>query len=596
MDSSGKNRTAVVRVRRKRKARHGAKVGVIATSLSKHKYCTLQNVFLVGVWTTIFISIILSEIFISSFHSTHVTDKEEWEQARRRHHSSSKKMQTPYLGELNCVEHGGPDNLLAEEMVYWQAIPRDLEHTSPFYQENERERFLTFEPYHGSFNNMRLSFETALALAYATGRTLVLPPKHAIPLLSPGEHKQVGISDFFAMKSLHAKQHKGRKVITMKEFLNRQLHMKKPLLHIPHNRTNWNGQSVHKLYTMLRNQAQVPDWNPDNCIAYFPKNPDAKPEKLQHMFQTQVLDKNPSWEDYVDKPTPLHAAPHYRLAEMTAGRERLCLYGPKLQEAPLIHFPTRELHQRDDGDGTRNHLLVPFYAFLFFQDIHQDLWLKRFIRDHLRYNPEITCAAARVVASLRNMARNTTGGGNGTFQTMHVRRGDFQEIYIKTRVSGEDIYDATVDVFQPGDVVYIATDEKDRSFFNPLMKHYKVFFLDDFIKSGVLAGAHGRDMNPEFYGMIDQLVASRGQNFFGCFLSTFTSYINRLRGYHSQLEEREGYRDGKDTSSYFYAPDDHRFQMHYYHPIKERFFAREFPTSWRMVDRDVPDVKHTDVQ
>jgi hypothetical protein len=37
---------------------------------------------------------------------------------------------------------------------------------------------------------------------------------------------------------------------------------------------------------------------------------------------------------------------------------------------------------------------VHFYAFLFFEDWHTDLWVKRFVRDHLRYLDEIQCAAA----------------------------------------------------------------------------------------------------------------------------------------------------------------------------------------------------------
>lgn len=31
-----------------------------------------------------------------------------------------------------------------------------------------------------------------------------------------------------------------------------------------------------------------------------------------------------------------------------------------------------------------------------------------------------------------------------------------------------------------GRIVYIATDEKDKSFFRPLQEHYRVYFLNDF--------------------------------------------------------------------------------------------------------------------
>jgi hypothetical protein len=39
--------------------------------------------------------------------------------------------------------------------------------------------FLSFEPWPGGFNNIRMSLEFAMALAIATKRTLVLPDKVA---------------------------------------------------------------------------------------------------------------------------------------------------------------------------------------------------------------------------------------------------------------------------------------------------------------------------------------------------------------------------------------------------------------------------------
>jgi GDP-fucose protein O-fucosyltransferase len=47
-----------------------------------------------------------------------------------------------------------------------------------------------------------------------------------------------------------------------------------------------------------------------------------------------------------------------------------------------------------------------------------------------------------------------------------------------------------------------------------------------------------------YYGMIDQLVASRGRIFYGCWFSTFTGYINRIRGYHADDHQLPGYQDG----------------------------------------------------
>lgn len=62
--------------------------------------------------------------------------------------------------------------------------------------------------------------------------------------------------------------------------------------------------------------------------------------------------------------------------------------------------------------------------------------------------------------------------------------------------------------------------------------------------------------------MIDQLVASRGKIFFGCWFSTFTGYINRIRGYHSVKDKLPGYKSGVLPTTYYYATIEKKFEMH----------------------------------
>jgi hypothetical protein len=70
------------------------------------------------------------------------------------------------------------------------------------------------------------------------------------------------------------------------------------------------------------------------------------------------------------------ARPIARLRENLAHRSELCIYDKELQDAKVFHL------MGDNASGAR--LLVHFYAFLFFEDWKQDLWTKRFVRDHLR--------------------------------------------------------------------------------------------------------------------------------------------------------------------------------------------------------------------
>ena len=91
-------------------------------------------------------------------------------------------------------------------------------------------------------------------------------------------------------------------------------------------------------------------------------------------------------------------------------------------------------------------------------------------RDHIRYKDPIQCAAARIVAELRKEF--------GDYDSFHVRRGDFQ--FKRTRIEADEIYNNVKDKLPDGRPIFIATDERNKKFFDPLKEHYKVRFLDDY--------------------------------------------------------------------------------------------------------------------
>jgi hypothetical protein len=122
----------------------------------------------------------------------------------------------------------------------------------------------------------------------------------------------------------------------------------------------------------------------------------------------------------------------------------------------------------------------------------------------VHYIDEIQCAAVRLVAAIREHARKRDPKNNpkGLFDTFHIRRGDFQ--FKTTRITASEIYENSKDELTPNSTIFIATDEHDKKFFDPLREHYDILFLDDFQHEL-------EDVNTNYYGMIDQLIASRGR-------------------------------------------------------------------------------------
>lgn len=70
-------------------------------------------------------------------------------------------------------------------------------------------------------------------------------------------------------------------------------------------------------------------------------------------------------------------------------------------------------------------------------------------------------------------------------------------------------------------------------------------------------------------------------------LRRFSGFINRIRGYHAVNHKLPGYQEGVLPTSYYYTPLGQRDAMLRYAPLQGAFFNREFPTSWRDIDKGI---------
>jgi hypothetical protein len=101
-------------------------------------------------------------------------------------------------------------------------------------------------------------------------------------------------------------------------------------------------------------------------------------------------------------------------------------------------------------------------------------------------------------------------------------RGEFQ--YKEVKIPANQTLANVGQYIPANELLFIATDEKDKSFFDAFKERFpRLRFLDDYMDTADL-----RTINPNFLGMIDQIVCTRGEIFVGTWFSTFSGYITRF--------------------------------------------------------------------
>jgi hypothetical protein len=515
-------------------------------------WSVLLNLFLVSRLQTVESGHSLHSIHSDSQRSAQLDSYHQNRDISQQKQPSKKQRDDGAL--LKCESYGGPSNRAAiDDIVYWRADPPLHKQFHSIYEEKngETEKFFIYEPDDAGFSNVRITFETVVAVAKATGRTLVLAPKmifHQLYFNHPEGWRSYAFTDFFDIS--------GIPTIPMETYLKRfamtgKIHNATGEVSFPpENRTNWdvgtseagNRKNSLPLFTWLSESLVSIDWNRDKCIIPFPSEHDVGETKLNEAMRDLLNDKNDTdltrIQSFAGNPIPVNSSMKDRLRESLANRRKFCYYNETFQNAQSIYM--------DGHEYTGIRPLIQFFAYTFFESWEQDLQMKRFIRDHLRFSDIIQCAAARIVNAIREIAKNAGGDGNnmeGGFDTMHIRRGDFKGLayYKDGIVEPNDI--VTAKYFKPQRTIYIATDETDIAFFEPLRQHHTVLFLNDF--HHLIA-----DIDPNYYGMIEQLVCAKGDKFVGTYYSTFSAYINRVRGYHAQKSQSSQAKQGSLNSEY----------------------------------------------
>lgn len=434
-----------------------------------------------------------------------------------------------------------------DDIVYWNDPQgsRDQEFISPFAdhsQSSGETRYLTFEPDPGGWNNIRMSMEIIFVLAAATGRTLVLPPKAPFYLLGTGKENARSFASFYDV-SKEAFQKKV-KVITMAEFFEQEA------------RENGLLSSLsEKEKTELKPVADIciyQESSPIRCdylwqhLRKIGFQPPLGANSQCFIFDHDIFEGQDVSDDLKER------------VDRFCGEDRTpVFYNHTFHEPQLLHWDASSA----DGNGvTGFRLLTHFYTFLFFADPVVDNFYKRFVRDFLHYKDGLYCAAGKIVHALNAEGKE--------WSTMHVRRGDLQ--YKQVKISAEEWYNNLKEIWNEGEMIFIATDEKNKTFFDPLKQHHELRFLDDYWDTANLG-----ELDPYFYSMVDTIVASHGRTFAGTWFSTFTAFINRMRGYlgYSMMDSWYGWMPRKESVRQYKYPTGN-------------YGAREWPIGWVAIDGD----------
>jgi hypothetical protein len=250
------------------------------------------------------------------------------------------------------------------------------------------------------------------------------------------------------------------------------------------------------------------------------------------------------------------------------GSRVITYWNQEQNEPTLVHF---------HADDKVYRLLTHFYSMLHFTDPAIDHYVKRFVRDFLHYHDSIFCAAGKIVKALqyegkqRGHAVDDEGGGG--YSAMHIRRGDLQ--YKKVKIPAKTWWNNTQELWKENEIIYIATDERNKTWFNPIARKRDIRFLDDYWDFAQLG-----KLDPNYMGMIDTIVASRGRVFAGTWFSTFSGYINRMRGYH-----------GMSMMDSWYSFLPRKTAVHKWENVDHYAYAYEWPTGWVGIDAEVQPSK-----
>ncbi|KAI9033203.1 nucleotide-diphospho-sugar transferase-domain-containing protein [Hyaloraphidium curvatum] len=147
----------------------------------------------------------------------------------------------------------------------------------------------------------------------------------------------------------------------------------------------------------------------------------------------------------------------------------------------------------------------------------------------LKPSSDVRYAAGLVYNLLKERANASTG--NGIFNCVHIRRGDFLKVHEAERPL-EEIASLLASMLDPTTALYVASDASpDPDFQKTLLRRFPhAFFWGNFMQPA-FQHLYDAELGPSMLiGAIEQRLCSWGAKFVGNIYSTFTTHVCFLRG------------------------------------------------------------------
>lgn len=209
-------------------------------------------------------------------------------------------------------------------------------------------------------------------------------------------------------------------------------------------------------------------------------------------------------------------------------------------------------------------LLTPFYAQIYAPPVirrHMTAYVRDRVR-HYAYAPEL---AARIADGLHDR-----------YFSVVVRRNEFitPAAYPQADICIEQIEAVIAERAPPGSLLVVATDEINRNFFRHLARRYRCVFARDLVTAVCPPGLTRWQIS-----CVEQNLCALGESYVGTRLSTFSAYVNRIRGYIGAADTSIRFTD----LSHRRIRDDEGNPAFSWQPSRqcgEPLWAREFQEGW----------------